>query len=274
MPTLITEDEQLAQCQTEKNVNNPTKPRVPSFQRNPGNNQNWGRQDQQRTMNFSTFNKGSQNKKQGEASKTSNKQQTNSTRQCLFCNKTDHPAVRCPMSIDERKNVIFQMKACMKCLRPGHYANDCRAEPCRKCGKHSHHTFLCFRNQTSSNYDAQVGKNRQNANYTQIGEGKTQTTIFQAISRAPSDVPSFSTPEVSSGGPVDPMELDPEVKPQPSIVTLGIGAKRTVTMCCMVEIFNPETKQSIEAAVFVDPGSTDTYLSDRISKEGQDEQSI
>ena len=60
---------------------------------------------------------------------------------CLFC-QGKHKAYLCPLSIDERRNKVSEAKGCWKCLRPGHWASNCNAEPCRRCSQ-GHHTYLC-----------------------------------------------------------------------------------------------------------------------------------
>ena len=48
---------------------------------------------------------------------------------CLFCGGS-HQVYLCPLSVKERRVKVGEAKCCFKCLRPGHWANNCSAEPC------------------------------------------------------------------------------------------------------------------------------------------------
>ena len=63
---------------------------------------------------------------------------------CYYC-QGDHYSLRCPKfnkaSIAVRREMAYQARLCMKCLRPGHKANTCSAS-CKRClGAHA--TPLC-----------------------------------------------------------------------------------------------------------------------------------
>jgi hypothetical protein len=49
--------------------------------------------------------------------------------------------------------------------------------------------------------------------------------------------------------------------------TISIANPKTLTMCRMVTVYNPASSQSTVVAMFIDAGSTDTYITDRLAKE-------
>ena len=64
----------------------------------------------------------------------------------MACKKENHPLNTCGkfqgMSRDERWALVKKNGYCMNCLKAGHMASKCRAQPaCRKCHK-AHHTLL------------------------------------------------------------------------------------------------------------------------------------
>ena len=63
---------------------------------------------------------------------------------CLFCKQSSHKSIQCKLSPRDRTAKMLKDKRCTKCLRQGHWARNCEAEPCRIC-KGPHHTFLCYR---------------------------------------------------------------------------------------------------------------------------------
>ena len=69
-----------------------------------------------------------------------------SDNRCVACKKETHPLNNCGkflgMSRDERWELVKACGYCMNCLKAGHMAYKCRANPaCRKCRK-AHHTLL------------------------------------------------------------------------------------------------------------------------------------
>lgn len=74
---------------------------------------------------------------------------------CIWCEKTTHRSSECirtkNMTLEQKKEYLKSKKACMICLKIGHYANNCRSYPkCLHCTKR--HTFvMCpnIRNQSA-----------------------------------------------------------------------------------------------------------------------------
>ena len=65
---------------------------------------------------------------------------------CMACKRESHPLNICSkfqgMSRDDRWALVKKNGCCMNCLKAGHMASKCRAQPaCRKCHK-AHHTLL------------------------------------------------------------------------------------------------------------------------------------
>ena len=64
---------------------------------------------------------------------------------CPFCGGP-HYAVKCPMELKSKMEVVKKMKMCLLCLKKGHNAKECTSpwkRPCSKCKKETHHTALC-----------------------------------------------------------------------------------------------------------------------------------
>ena len=68
---------------------------------------------------------------------------------CAFCDG-DHLSFTCPkvksMSVKERHDKVKTKRTCFNCLRPGHYVEECRGGPCKKCNR-KHHTLLHYEKQ-------------------------------------------------------------------------------------------------------------------------------
>ena len=67
---------------------------------------------------------------------------------CAFCQGT-HSIETCSsflaMNVDQRRQVVFAMRRCYKCLGEGHRANQCSQYViCHQCGQSSHHGLLHY----------------------------------------------------------------------------------------------------------------------------------
>ncbi|XP_054721417.1 uncharacterized protein LOC129231194 [Uloborus diversus] len=67
------------------------------------------------------------------------------TNTCLYCKDNSHVIYQCDkfkeMPISARKEFVMQMKICLNCLRPNHFANTCKSSKCKKCDR-KHNTLL------------------------------------------------------------------------------------------------------------------------------------
>lgn len=62
---------------------------------------------------------------------------------CVLCGLSNHKAEFCrKTSIEEAESVVRQKQLCRKCLKPGHRAARCSADPCNNCGG-AHSAKLC-----------------------------------------------------------------------------------------------------------------------------------
>ena len=67
---------------------------------------------------------------------------------CVLCQDT-HLVETCSgfltMNVDQRRQIIFAMRRCYKCLSEGHRANQClQYVVCNQCGQPSHHELLHY----------------------------------------------------------------------------------------------------------------------------------
>ena len=67
-------------------------------------------------------------------------------RPCIFCERS-HESKDCrigaKMSLSERKQLVERKRVCFSCLKPNHFAKDCKRRPtCVVCSK-GHHAILC-----------------------------------------------------------------------------------------------------------------------------------
>ena len=163
---------------------------------------------------------------------------------CLFC-RGKHRAYLCPLSIDERRQKVVDAKGCLKCLQPGHWANNCTAEPCRRCNQ-NHHTFLC--------------KDSGIRNPNKI-----------PLPQKPRSFPPRSTPLTKATNHMalteKPTELGNEAEVSKSLV--GATTRRrskALMMCVTATVFNPSTFASAEVPIFIDSGSSESYISKKLAK--------
>ena len=73
-------------------------------------------------------------------------------RGCTICGTVGHPAHKCPLSCEQRKEALQKARKCFNCLSTGHSARNCQApHNCRFCApdgksdKFKHITFICKR---------------------------------------------------------------------------------------------------------------------------------
>ncbi len=79
--------------------------------------------------------------------KTEPKRYPDCSRPCIFCGEIHYPSY-CTMGLKEKKAIIITMKRCFRCFSDTHETVNCTSfNECRRC-KGSHHTTLCFKQQT------------------------------------------------------------------------------------------------------------------------------
>lgn len=73
---------------------------------------------------------------------------------CVYCQK-DHKEVDCPISIEERKDIVKKQRRCFNCLKPNHVVRACNNKgKCQRCSR-QHHTSLCSQEQVSSTSESE-----------------------------------------------------------------------------------------------------------------------
>ena len=153
----------------------------------------------------------------------------NKPERCLFCGR-DHRAYRCPLPAKERVDVMLRENRCTLCLKKGHYASACSAEPCRNC-QQRHHTFLCYKPYQYKSVATRMtttNSTDHGANY-KVLQGKT-----------------------------------PEKETVLTSVSTSIPAQ-TIMMGKVVTAINPNSGKKLKAAVIIDVGSTESYISERLA---------
>lgn len=160
---------------------------------------------------------------------------------CTFC-YGNHKAYLCPLSNVERKNKILASKCCLKCLRPGHWASNCNAEPCRRCSR-SHHTYLCDKNnvQNSNKIPLPLKEHKFGAKPVPFAKATNNVTISCDADK--------SEPALKS---VTGMATRPRAK--------------ALMMCVTASVFNPITFLSAEVPIFIDSGSSESYITKKLAK--------
>ena len=145
---------------------------------------------------------------------------------CIFCGRNGHRIYLCPFSQKERWDSIRRANRCAKCFKEGHFASNCQAEQCRKCGK-DHHTFIC---PTSVAWE-------------------TRPNSIPILAKATQFSNCFPAP----------------IPNQTSTNALATGRQEVQLMTRIVTVYNPDTGLESLAALMVDAGSTESYISKRIS---------
>ena len=77
---------------------------------------------------------------------------------CVLCDKVDakHPIFKCDKfnSPIAKINKLKELKFCIKCAGPNHFANECKYQfkkPCYICNKNNHFSFLCLNTKKGDN---------------------------------------------------------------------------------------------------------------------------
>uniref|UniRef100_A0A914H9T8 CCHC-type domain-containing protein n=2 Tax=Globodera rostochiensis TaxID=31243 RepID=A0A914H9T8_GLORO len=153
---------------------------------------------------------------------------------CAFCGN-GHWNEECNKfsTFEQRNAVVREKRLCFKCLRANHRSSDCpRPRKCFRCGQF-HPTALC----------------RSGSN------GSTQMTA------------AVIDPTHSSVNTVDPPVDQPVQSAEMCNVVKGKDT-RALLMTTTATVFNPSQPQlSMIAAIFIDPGSHRSFVSEKIAKQ-------
>lgn len=99
---------------------------------------------------------------------------SNVTPKCDFCGEA-HASFKCPTyaRVDDRRSRLMDLRACLKCGKKGHYAQDCRSRlTCFRC-KRNHWSALCY-----------YGDNNQKPNPVSHHRNEmSQPTNFNVVAR-------------------------------------------------------------------------------------------
>ena len=162
---------------------------------------------------------------------------------CMFC-KQNHPASKCTLAPQIKNGVVLKSKRCTKCLRTGHFNRQCKAEPCRRC-QGPHHTFLCYKN---------VGQSHA-LNETRQMEPSTMV---------------FAAPGEKTRPKFFKFAKSPRIMRKPiTFRSVGVNARngpQYMLMTRMATVFNPQTGWACKVGVMVDPGSTETFVTDDLKR--------
>nr|CAI5854032.1 unnamed protein product [Callosobruchus analis] len=116
---------------------------------------------------------------------------------CLACDQ-NHSIQNCPafqkLNVSQRYEKLKEKKACMNCLRLGHFSRQCRASGCKRCSA-KHNTLLHFEKTNSS-----VPENSEQTPATlQTATAKSEPPATAAASAASADaaacLSSYATPD-------------------------------------------------------------------------------
>ena len=157
---------------------------------------------------------------------------------CIFC-QAAHPAHLCTLSCRERRDKIFAQKRCMNCLRDGHFANGCRQPPCKVC-KSNHNTLI----RVIQNKKAGIGKFPLRR-HTSVPNNLRQAVEFTDKKATPK---SEKMTSVSISG------------------ATNCANEKALMMCCYAMALNLNTFCTKQVSVFVDSGSSESYITTRAAK--------
>jgi hypothetical protein len=93
---------------------------------------------------------GSEDKKEGKPKKgNGKKKQQKRKNKCKFCDSTEHAMNKCPLTIEQRVQALFDKNMCSNCQYKGHVVTNCRNNnTCHNCPGdqlNKHMTILCTR---------------------------------------------------------------------------------------------------------------------------------
>jgi len=92
-----------------------------------------------------------------------------SNNSCCFCSSTEHSATKCNVYMNHKARVkrLQELKRCIRCMREGHIAHNCRRQftyPCVKCKSLDHISPLCNVNSEDHHSPKRVSAQIHNAN--------------------------------------------------------------------------------------------------------------
>ena len=112
----------------------------------------------------------------------------NTSRNCVFCNRSGHKEQNCSFikNVNERKRVLQIERRCFVCLKTGHSANNCKSNfKCFSC-KGRHHVSICFKQKDKgdrngrdhrNNKERESGKSEDKGNTkTDLNKGESSNT--------------------------------------------------------------------------------------------------
>ena len=169
---------------------------------------------------------------------------TQRTNNCNYCNSTNHTTSKCRLPPKLKSGKILKAGRCTRCLRKGHFNKNCEAEPCRRCSGR-HHTFLCYKPTES----------RESSN-KESNKGEQNTIAFSAIK--------------SSTKPFFKKARSPRLMRKPiTFRSVGLNAwngPKYLLLTRIVTVFNPLTGWACKVEMMIDPGSTNTYITNDLQR--------
>jgi hypothetical protein len=107
------------------------------------------KQKSSQKVSQSSDEEGADDKKEGKPKQGNGKKKQKRKNKCKFCDSTEHAMSKCPLTIEQRVQALFDKNMCSNCQYKGHVVADCRNNnTCHNCPGdqlNKHMTILCTR---------------------------------------------------------------------------------------------------------------------------------
>lgn len=174
---------------------------------------------------------------------------------CHLCDD-EHLTYRCSKYNDarDRSRRVKEKGLCRNCLQPGHFAKECKGGKCRHC-QQQHHSTLCFRNDPSAE------------GTTKSRPGPKKVTFDKSRAPAPK---SYGRPPKKAETNAIINEDELEAEEQTFAASLLKSGESVLLMTVEAQAVNPQNPRiSTETTVFLDNGSTKSYVTDELAQKLQ-----
>jgi hypothetical protein len=175
---------------------------------------------------------------------------------CPFCQSNDHTSDRCRKFVgyEQRIEQVKKLNLCFKCLKPGHFSQDCRkTNSCAHCGK-PHRSDLCKRQQGSNSNISR----KPSAKSDREPNRRHSTTQMSRSSSNRQSIRVEDEPEPSTSSGTSTYAV---ISPA-STALAALGNGQVFLRTIVGKIVNGN--RSTHATIFLDCGSTDSYISQRL----------
>jgi len=177
---------------------------------------------------------------------------------CAFCDG-DHLNDQCSVyaSLAQRKQRISEKRLCYRCLRPGHFSNQCYFDrPCSHCNG-NHNRALCNKNLAHDELNQSTVQFEISTSHPLSSKNEVKTATSNTVTVVDSPISAEIVKKVEN---IESVELNASITQKDNVALLS-------TKVTVFKIENDkQPSKKVEAFVFLDSGSQRTYITNDLKE--------